>query len=260
MSDPSTTLAKFPVFYSLAGKSILLAGDDAALIPKIRLIAMTGAHLHICAPSLKAAMEKLDLPSPQASKLKTLEQEWAARDFTGQALAIGAFVCEDEAARFQHSARRANVPVNLVDRPALCDFQIPVIVNRSPLIIGISTGGAAPVMGQWLRGRLESLLPGGTGRVLEAAASLRRAIRARLTTPAARRAFWKALAEQDLLHLARKDSLPEIKAILQKRLEKADSKEFGAGRVQYIQIPEHPEDMSLKTLSLLQNADVIICA
>jgi len=259
MSDfPPDTLSKLPVFYGLTGKKILLAGDDVALLPKIRLIAMTGAHLHICAPHIKSAIDDLGLSEEQILNLQICDRKWYQDDFSGAVLAIGAFAGRDEATDFQRAAHRTKTPVNLVDCPALCDFQIPVIVNRSPLIIGISTGGAAPVIGQWLRGRLESLLPSRTGAVLQAAASLRGRINTRLKIPAARRAFWKDLAEQDLLPLTRKKTASGIQAAILERLEKAEDHDFARGQVRLIHVPEHPEDMALKTLALLQNADVIV--
>ncbi len=251
-------LAKFPVFYDLAGKVVLIAGDNVALIPKARLLAMTGARVNICAPDMKTEFDDLRQNFKLARDITFAGREWCQDDLQNAALAIGAFSAGDMAARFCTAARSANVPVNLVDRPTLCDFQIPVIVNRSPLIIGISTGGAAPVIGQWLRGRLESLLPHGTGAVLEVASALRDKINARLKKPAARRAFWKKLAEQDLTRLSRAKSVSEIEQAVLERLEKTGQEDYEKGKVLLISVPERTEDMPLKTLCLLQNADVIV--
>ncbi len=251
-------LVKFPVFYDLAGKVVLIAGDNAALIPKARLLAMTGARVKICAPEMKVEFDDLRQNFSPARGIIFAGREWRREDLRNAALAIGAFSGLEMATRFCKAARSAKVPVNLVDRPGLCDFQIPVIVNRSPLVIGISTGGAAPVIGQWLRGRLETLLPHGTGAVLEAASALRDKINARLKRPAARRTFWKKLAEQDLSRLAREKSVSKIEQVILNRLEKAGYEDFDKGKVLLISVPERTEDMPLKTLSILQNADVII--
>src|SRR5206468_10271568 len=84
-------------------------------------------------------------------------------DLAGAAIAIGDFPGDDDtdAATFAVAARAAGVPVNVIDKPAFCDFAFGAIVNRSPLVIGISTDGAAPVFGQAIRAKLEAILPQG---------------------------------------------------------------------------------------------------
>src|SRR6202008_2276904 len=99
-------------------------------------------------------------------------------DFADAALAVGAFEDDGEAAAFVAHARAAGVPVNVIDKPAFCDFSFGAIVNRSPLVIGISTDGAAPVFGQAIRAKLESLLPAGFARWAEAARRWRTTLKA----------------------------------------------------------------------------------
>src|SRR5205085_11819523 len=83
---------------------------------------------------------------------------WTRADCAGAAVAVGAFVDDDAAADFAAAARAAGVPVNVIDKPAFCDFTFGAIVNRSPLVIGISTDGAAPVFAQAIRARIEALI------------------------------------------------------------------------------------------------------
>src|SRR5918912_311393 len=96
------------------------------------------------------------------------------------AFAVAALEEEEDCAAFVAAARARGVVVNAVDRPHLCDVQFGAIVNRSPLVVGISTGGAAPVFGQAVRSRIEALLPRGFARWVEAAARWRDAVAARL--------------------------------------------------------------------------------
>ena len=86
---------------------------------------------------------------------------WAPGDLSGAAIAILAARDDAEAASFAAVARAAGVPVNVIDRPAFCDFQFGALVNRSPVVVGISTDGAAPILAQAIRRRIETLLPAG---------------------------------------------------------------------------------------------------
>src|SRR6202008_4932060 len=100
-----------------------------------------------------------------------------AADFANSALAVGAFEDDAEAAAFAPLARAASVPANVIDKPAFCDFSFGAIVNRSPLVIGISTDGAAPVFAQAIRAKLEALIPFGFARWAAAARRWRDAVK-----------------------------------------------------------------------------------
>ncbi len=102
---------------------------------------------------------------------------WSAKDLEDAAVAIGAFEDDESAAAFAAAARAAGVPVNVIDKPAFCDFSFGAIVNRSPLVIGISTDGAAPVFAQAIRAKLEALLPKGFADWAAAAARWRSALK-----------------------------------------------------------------------------------
>src|SRR5262249_60532092 len=131
------------------------------------------------------------------------ERGWRTGDFAGAAVAVGGFENDAGAERFAAAARAAGVPVNVIDKPAHCDFSFGAIVNRSPLVIGISTDGAAPVFGQAIRARLETMLPHGFGRWADAAQSWRRRMRSARLSLAARHRFWQAFARLALAHPAR---------------------------------------------------------
>src|SRR5205814_1203146 len=119
-----------------------------------------------------------------------------AADFSIAALAIGAFADDTDAAAFAALARRAGVPVNVIDKPAFCDFSFGAIVNRSPLVIGISTDGAAPVFGQAIRAKLEAMIPRGFARWAEAARRWRPRVLALALSFRERRRFWERFTER----------------------------------------------------------------
>ncbi len=124
----------------------------------------------------------------------------AGRGFAGAAVAVGGFDDEAEAERFAGAARAAGVPVNVIDKPAYCDFSFGAIVNRSPLVIGISTDGAAPVFGQAIRARLEAMIPRGFARWADAARHWRQAVQSSGLSFAARRRFWQVFAGFAVTH------------------------------------------------------------
>ena len=153
---PMDNLAVLPVFLTLDGKRAVLAGATPRAVWKAELLQATGAHLDVYAASPCEALRAL---AAQCPRIGLHERAWAAGDLAGAAVGLIDTEDDGEAARFQAAAKAAGVPMNAIDRPAFCDFQFGAIVNRSPLVIGISTRGAAPVFGQAIRARLETLLP-----------------------------------------------------------------------------------------------------
>src|SRR3989440_1466077 len=186
-------LARLPVFYALAGKRAVVAGGSAAAAWKAELLIAAGATVDVYAAETSEELAELAANTP----LITLHRRAAeAADFSGAALAIGAFEEDVEAAAFAAMARATGVPVNVIDKPAFCDFSFGAIVNRSPLVIGISTDGAAPVFGQAIRAKLEALIPRGFARWAEAARTWRPRVQALALSFRERRRFWERFTER----------------------------------------------------------------
>src|SRR5262245_21400592 len=125
-------LARLPVFLALTGKRALIAGDGAPVAWKAELLSAAGADVAVFA---ERPCEELRAVATQAARAAIVLQQraWRIEDFTGAAVAVGGFDDEAEAERFARAARAAGVPVNVIDRPAYCDFSFGAIVNRSPL-------------------------------------------------------------------------------------------------------------------------------
>lgn len=177
VSDPVAhriaALAVLPVFFKLDGKRAVLAGGGEPSLWKAELLSAAGAHVEVFAESFAEGFREL-AASPPNGQLVLKDRRWTPEDLRSAALAVGALSDDTEAAEFASAARAAGVPVNVVDRPAFCDFQFGAIVNRSPLVVGISTDGAAPVFGQAIRSLIEGLLPDSFKSWAEAARRLRR--------------------------------------------------------------------------------------
>jgi uroporphyrin-III C-methyltransferase / precorrin-2 dehydrogenase / sirohydrochlorin ferrochelatase len=247
-------LARLPVFFALAGKRALLAGGSAAAAWKAELLAAAGAQVDVFAA--EPCEELVDAADGLSHDAITIHRRaWCEDDLAGAAMAVGAFEDESDAAAFAAAARRAGVPVNVVDRPAFCDFAFGSIVNRSPLVIGISTDGAAPIFAQAIRARIEAMLPRGFSSWMDAAQRWRGRLQS-LTT-AGRKRFWQGFAGEAL---SQPDRAPEEtdfaalwRAVQQEgtTLEQGSVTLVGAG-------PGDPELLTLRAVRALQSADVIL--
>jgi uroporphyrin-III C-methyltransferase/precorrin-2 dehydrogenase/sirohydrochlorin ferrochelatase len=248
-------LARLPVFLALDGKRVLLAGGSAAGAWKAELLSAAGAAVDVVAR--EASEEMLAVAAAPPNGAITLHRRgWRAEDFAGAAIAIGA--CDDaEAENFARAARAAGVPVNVVDRPAISDFAFGTIVNRSPLVIGISTDGAAPIFAQAIRARLEALIPRGFGRWVEAAQRWRAAVKVSGLSFAGRRRFWQHFTAHAIAHPDVAPAETDVEQFLAATRRESASVEqgsvtlVGAG-------PGDPELLTLRAVRALQSADVIL--
>src|SRR5688500_6679004 len=134
-------LANLPLFHRLTGRKVIVAGGSEGALWKAELLAAAGADVLVLAGEDAEKFEAI-------SALAVLRRGWTPAALEGAALAVADPGSRDEALRFVAAARAAGVPVNVVDQTDLCDVQFGTIVNRSPIVLAISTGGAAPMLGQ----------------------------------------------------------------------------------------------------------------
>src|ERR1700676_1217370 len=183
-------LARLPAFFALADKRAVVAGGSQAAAWKAEVLSAAGAAVEVFAPAAGEEMSAV-AAAPPRGPVVLRERVWAAADFAGAAIAVADCADDREAAQFAAAARAAGVPVNVIDRPAFSDFAFGAIVNRSPLVIGISTDGAAPVFGQAIRAKIEALIPNGFSRWAEAARTWRPRVQALALPFRGRRSFWE---------------------------------------------------------------------
>jgi uroporphyrin-III C-methyltransferase / precorrin-2 dehydrogenase / sirohydrochlorin ferrochelatase len=248
-------LARLPIFLALDGKRAVIAGNGAPVAWKAELLSAAGAHVAVFA---ELPCEELRAVAAQAARATIVLQQrpWRIEDFADAAVAVGGFDDEAEAERFAGAARAAGVPVNVIDRPAYCDFSFGAIVNRSPLVIGISTDGAAPVFGQAIRSRLEAMIPRGFARWAEAARRWRKAVQSSGLSSSGRRRFWRAFAGFAMNNPEREPASSDFDAILS---AKDQATAAGAGSVTLVGAgPGDPELLTLRAVCALQSADIIL--
>lgn len=181
---------------------------------------------------------------------------WSDVSFRGAALAIADCETEDGARAFFAAAVAAGVPVNVIDKPAYCQFQFGSIVNRSPVIVSISTDGAAPILAQAIRRRIETLLPPALKPWAELAQSLRERVGDILAPGQPRRAFWERFVDRALA-----GNQPPEEGADRTLLAEAErlAREPASGRVTLVGAgPGDAELLTLKAVRALQAADVIL--
>ncbi|MDR3421140.1 MAG: SAM-dependent methyltransferase [Xanthobacteraceae bacterium] len=245
-------LARLPVFFALNGKRAMVAGSGNAAAWKAELLSAAGAGVDVVAPEPTDTLCAL-AANPPGGPVMLFDRAWQPADCAGAAIAVAECADDAEAAAFAAAARSAGVPVNVIDRPAFCDFAFGAIVNRSPLVIGISTDGAAPVFAQAIRARIETLVPNGFARWAEAARNWRPRVQALALTFRGRRNFWERFADRAV---AAPDTAPtEVDlADLFTPTHTAEAGSIvlvGAG-------PGDPELLTLRAVRALQSADLIM--
>jgi uroporphyrin-III C-methyltransferase/precorrin-2 dehydrogenase/sirohydrochlorin ferrochelatase len=255
-SGKMAPLARLPVFLALEGKRAVVAGGSAAAAWKVELLSAAGARVEVCAETPSDELLQVAGDPPRGA-IAVQRRGWTTDDLKGAAVAIGAFEDDDAAAAFVASARALGVPVNVIDKPAFCDFAFGAIVNRSPLVIGISTDGAAPVFAQAIRAKLEALLPKGFADWAAAAARWRVALKASSPTFTGRRKFWHLFTAHAIRNPdcepAQNDFdrfVAEVQG-LGSAVENGSVILVGAG-------PGDPELLTLRAVRALQSADVIL--
>jgi uroporphyrin-III C-methyltransferase / precorrin-2 dehydrogenase / sirohydrochlorin ferrochelatase len=181
-------LSVLPVFLDLQGKKAVAFGATDGLLWKADLLLSAGASLTLVVSEPTADVLNLVSQRPQAKLLVSPGSECGVT----KADIIIADICEEDAGAFFQWALTITDFVNLVDKSEFCRFQFGSIVNHSPVVIGISTAGAAPVLAQKLRTLIESVLPSGLSALASRAQSIRPRVNVRIATPALRRKYWHA--------------------------------------------------------------------
>jgi uroporphyrin-III C-methyltransferase/precorrin-2 dehydrogenase/sirohydrochlorin ferrochelatase len=253
-SDLMQPLETLPVFYPLIGKRVVVIGGGEAAAWKADLAAATGAQVAVYATE---ACDKLREIAAARENVTLHERAVSADDLAGAALALGATFDDAEAASARAAADAAGIPLNLADRPAMSDFIMGAIVNRSPLVIAVSTGGASPVFAQAVRGRIESLVPATFAAWARAAQVWRPHVLASGLDFLARRDFWRRFTRLAFRDMERAPTERDRDALLAETRESGDA--VAAGRVTLVGAgPGDPELITLKGMRALAGADVVL--
>lgn len=252
MKKETPRLNAFPIFMRVAGEAVVIVGDGEEALAKARLLSQSSAALRIVSADPQPGL--LEWIAANGSVL--IQAGYAQEHLTGAVLVFAATGDEALDRRICEDARAAGIPVNAVDRPELCDFFTPAIVNRAPLAVAIGTEGAGPVLAQMLRAKIDRMLSPQIGALATLGAGLREAVERLLPKGNARRGFWREFFEGaparalDNGRLAdARDAATEL--LLREGAVRGHIALVGAG-------PGAEDLLTLRAQRLLMEADVIV--
>lgn len=244
----------FPLFLKLKDQPCLVVGAGEIAARKIELLAKTGARITVVAIEIGKPVAAMQ--HDHAINIK--QKAFADTDLAGMRLVVSATNDRLTNETVAAAANRLNIPVNVVDNPDLCSFIFPAIVDRSPLMVAVSSGGVSPVLARLLRAKVESAVPASFGQLAQFAEDFRPLVKQKLLDPKQRRIFWENVLQGHIAELVfagrRDDAIRQLQAKLNDAAQFQNQGEvylIGAG-------PGDPDLLTFRALRLMQQADVIV--
>ncbi|BBL35335.1 siroheme synthase [Nitrosomonas stercoris] len=244
-----------PVFLNIKQRDCLIVGGGRVAARKARLLLRAGAHIHIVAPTIKDELVGL---LQQFDAMTYHAEVFHPRYLCNKALVIAATSNHAVNQAVSVAAQAKNIPVNVVDNPDLCTFIMPSILDRSPIIIAVSSGGSSPVLARLLRTRLEALIPAAYGRLATYAAQFREQVKRHFSHPDNRRFFWEKMLQGSFAEMVFAGRDQAAQDYLLKTLE-SSSDQPPTGEVYLVGAgPGDPDLLTFRALRLMQQADVVV--
>ncbi|SDK17478.1 siroheme synthase CysG [Microbulbifer yueqingensis] len=243
-----------PLAFDLVDRPCLLVGGGSIATRKARLLHKAGARLLVVAPDITDELAQLVVDSGGEYFPAIYESPFLDR----AEMVIAATSDEVVNARVSADARALRLPVNVVDSPQLCTFTVPAIVERGPLSIGISSGGAAPVLARGIRAQLEALLSPAVASLAELAAGVRDKVKEALPEPQ-RKDFWQWVFTGPVATKVESGRPEEGRQQLLEALESWRGSPEPSGEVYLVGGgPGDPDLLTFRALRLMQQADVVL--
>jgi len=244
-----------PIFLAVRGRPCLVVGGGEVAARKLELLRKAGARVTVVAPELCETLEA----RRSAGEITYRKENFHPAQVDGQSLVVAA--TDDEAVNraVAAAAQERNVLVNVVDRPALCSFVMPAIIDRSPVVIAVSSGGASPVLARLIRARLESLIPAAYGKLARLVGEFRDRVKSKFTHINQRRAFWEEVLQGPIAELVFTGREQAARTALTGKIEKTRDIGTGVGEVYLVGGgPGDPDLLTFRALRLMQQADVVV--
>jgi uroporphyrin-III C-methyltransferase/precorrin-2 dehydrogenase/sirohydrochlorin ferrochelatase len=243
-----------PIFLDLRERACLLVGGSETAARKAELLLRAGAHVEVAARDLHDGFARL----PHADHLHRVADAFSPELLDGKDAVI---VVEEDASlarTIADSARARHIPVNVADKPALCSFILPSIIDRSPIMVAVSSGGESPVLARMLRARLETLIPAAYGRLSALASRYKSRVR-EVIRPEQRRAFWEKVFLSPVAEMVFSGRDVEAEAQLEAMIKDSAEHDISRGEVYLVGAgPGNPDLLTFRALRLMQQADVIV--
>tara|TARA_Y100001935_G_C17271080_1_gene491989 strand:+ start:13 stop:1452 length:1440 start_codon:yes stop_codon:yes gene_type:complete len=243
-----------PIFFEIKQQLCLVIGGGEVASRKVSLLLRAQARVRVISPKICESLKKLR----DDGEIETIEKTYSNDQLKGAILVIAATNDKSVNKKICLDARALNLPVNVVDNPSDGTFIMPSIIDRSPVIAAISTGGASPVLARLVKNRLESLIPHGYGRLASLADKFRNKVKKTLSNSADRRRFWDSVLQGSVAEHVFSGHMEKAEKIMEKELEKSSS-HTGMGEVYLVGAgPGDPDLLTFRALRLMQQADIVV--
>lgn len=242
-----------PLFHNLKGRKVLVVGGGEIALRKARLLADAGARLQVVAPAIDGELAELVTHQGGDCHLRNFGPD----DVAGCVLAVAATDDRAVNAEVSRIAQAAGIPVNAVDAPDLCTVIFPAIVDRSPLMVAVSSGGDAPVLARLVRAKIETWIPATYGQLAGLARRFRQLAKTQLPDVQQRRVFWEEVFQGPVAERMFAGQPAEAERLLEQKLSGVEVQPLGevylvgAG-------PGDPDLLTFRALRLMQQADVVL--
>ena len=243
-----------PIFMNITNRRCVVIGGGEVASRKVIMLLKANAAITLYSPEVCPALQVLS----EDGTITHIKANFEPSQLTDACLVIAATDVEVVNTAVSIAAKAQNIPVNVVDSPALCTFTMASIVERSPIVIAISSEGNAPVLARYLRTKIETMLPAGYGRIASIAGEFRDKVKAKYATTQARRIFWEGVLQGPIVErilsgqeAAARNSLNEL---LSSKAEPSHNGEVylvGGG-------PGDPDLLTFRALRLMQQCDVCV--
>jgi uroporphyrin-III C-methyltransferase/precorrin-2 dehydrogenase/sirohydrochlorin ferrochelatase len=243
-----------PLFFTLQDEPVLLVGGGRVALRKARLLIKAGAMVKVVSPDIDHELDEM----LQESGGRWLQDAYRPQELAGVKLVIAATPDASVNARVARDARERHLPVNVVDTPELCTFVFPSIVDRSPLVIGISSSARSPVLARLVRSKIEALIPATYGRLAAFTGRFREAIKNVAGGEGQRRRFWEQVVDGPVGEMVLAGREEDAAEYIQRYIDNPADAHL-MGEVYLIGAgPGDPDLLSFKAARLLQAADVVL--
>jgi uroporphyrin-III C-methyltransferase/precorrin-2 dehydrogenase/sirohydrochlorin ferrochelatase len=244
-----------PIFLKIEDRPCLVVGAGKVAARKIALLARAGAHTTVVSPEVCAEVKELI----KQDNVSCIQRQFREEDMDGVVLVIAA--TDDEAVNRGVSALayQHRIPVNVVNAPNEGNFIMPSIIDRSPVQVAISTGGASPVLARLLRARLESFIPAAYGRLAHLVNDYRGSVKKHFSNSGQRRYFWENILQGRVAELLFAGHEEKARAALEEAIEDTDVHYQSSGEVYLVGAgPGDPDLITFRAMRLMQQADVVV--
>ena len=245
----------FPIFIDAQALQVLIVGAGEVAARKLELLLKSPAHITVVAPEVCTTVRHL----AESDQVTLVERAFEESDLDSRRMVFVATSDESLNAGIHKLATQRNMLVNVVDNTPLCGFITPSIIDRSPLVIAMSSGGNAPVLLRYLRQKLESILPANLSKLGSFSERFREKVKQSLSTVTERRYFWESVLEGDIAEEVTQGNDDKAEQKFLAALEDASEQKQTEGQVYLVGAgPGDPDLLTFRALRLMQKADVVV--